>query len=330
MAWPDIAPMLSQVAVLGAVAESPAGTPATVTVALDDTIVYDAMIEPGNWFGGDATRRPNLATGRERAAIVGERSGIATFRTEWRHNAAGVGQRLLMTGCGFKNDSGVLKETMDQASHICLTIRKWEGGSGTNARIKEIHGAMGDVTLDGTVGGPLWGNWTFQGAYSLDVNGTGLDDAALPADATITNAARYTITAATLTIGARIAAISRFSIALNNTVILRPGLVAATGRLATGIYCAAVTGKNITLSLDPEASLVTNWDTFGKMSAGTLAVFALTLSDQAAVAKTVAFGMPSIQYRGVRQQDRGGVLVDASEFTVVETAGSELMTITYT
>lgn len=298
--------LLTRKCLVGATQESTSGTPATVSAALANTSVYDAKLEPLDFFA-DGARAPDGHYLGEVAAVVGKTLGQLTFRQHVRHGDQFL---PLLTGAGFKLATGVYAPTSSFADRKTWTLALWEDG-----RKKLIYGACADLRLEWTNGGPLLASWTWTGIWSAPT------DEAMPAQAPSTHTTTiHRARGATLTLGgAALPMTSRGQVALGNEVVEREDITAAAGVLH--MYIAA---RRPRITLDPEARSVANGAPFAALLAMTEAALALVFTD--AAANTLTIAAPKAQRRGVKDGDRGGRRVDEVELGCNASSGDDELT----
>jgi hypothetical protein len=170
---------------------------------------------------------------------------------------------------------------------------------------------MGSVTCDFVDGKPSTFSFDFKGVWAAPTDVALLSptySAQLPPD----------FMGATLTIGSYTPLVSKLSIKVANTVELRNDATQATGFIS-----AVITDREITGSLDPEASTVATHDAFGIWLAGTTAALTATVG---ASGSGFSFGAPALQAKSIKEGDRGGIQTHDQDFvaTCGTTADSEL------
>lgn len=305
----SVPPMLGRQKLLGVGVETTAGTPATVTAPMANSIIYDAKLEPDGLFdGGD--RQPNGHYQGSIDSVLGLQKGKLSFKMELRHADAFM---TLILGCGFSVTNGVASRTSTMANHSALTFNLWEGG-----RRKQIYGAAGTFSLapEGP-GKRIMADFSFDGIWSAPVDET------MPAFAPVTGGS-YRAAGMTLTIGAAaIPLVSTFKLELGNEVSERPSLVAATGLLHMLVEDHA---QRITL--DPEARLVATHDAYGLLLAGTTGALVTQFADSAG--NTFKIDAARVQRLDIKDGMRDKKLTDEITLALHESAGDDSLKFTKT
>lgn len=278
-----------------AVVESTKGTEATTSAAAAATTVYDPKCVPGDIFS-DGEREPSAASSGTVESVKGMQSGTMTFTTDLVFNDYFM---TLIKACGYSvTGSGPFTAvpTLDQATQKTLTLAVWEGG-----RKKVLYGASGNVVIKSAGAAQrVQCDWEFQGIFKA------VTDQAMPSDPT-QSAKGWRNQAITLTLAAAaIPEIDGFEINAGANVEVREDATQAAG-----ILHYLVTQVKPTLSLQPQADLVANYDAFGKFLAGTAEALSLVLTD--ANSKTMTITAPKVQRISIGDEERGGKLIDPIE-----------------
>jgi hypothetical protein len=98
----------------------------------------------------------------------------------------------------------------------------------------------------------------------------------------------------------------------------------ADANAATGVAYFIVADVDPTISFDPQAELVANYDINGIWLAGTTAVIVLALTGGG---DTVTLTMPVVQYREVPEGNRDGVQIYDATGQVCNSSGDDAITI---
>jgi len=252
-------------------------------------LVYDLEINPTSPF----IQRPGsgLYLGNTVAGTVGQRMGTCTFSKELQGTGSGgadLGLAILLQGCGLAQTGQVYQVHSSYASQETISIDVFEDGLQ-----KTLYGAMGNVTFEGEVGQRVICNFEFTGIYDT------VSDVALPAYAPATTAAKI-LSSGTFTMGAVGLMISRFSINMQNNVVLRPDVDGPGGAIN-----AIITNFDPEVSFDPEQELVATYDYYGIWIAATEGAFALSVGD--GTDDKFAFSCPKVQPKSLTEADRDGI-----------------------
>lgn len=285
---------------LGFAAEADAGTPETVSGAMG-AAVYDATMSPDDQFG-NGERRP-LGSMGTRLASRGAHAGTLSFRVEVE--PSGVFLSLLQF-CGYKLNSGGTLATpaADPSEQTTATFYLWEGG-----RLKQLAGAAGNVTLEGTDGERVFANFEFSGIYQT------VADQDMPSEPD-RNSIGFRLKSSTLTLGgSSVPAVGSININLNNTVEVRQTLA---NEAAIAHYLVSDRGPQMTL--DPEARKVADFDVFGKHDSESLEAFSLAIPSGS---DTLTISGPKAQIVGVDDGNRDNKLTDGLSLAFHADSGAD-------
>jgi hypothetical protein len=282
-------PLLSRKKVIQVEIESAKGT-ANAVPSVTDVLVFEPDMKPTAPF--QQRKGPGKYLGNSEKGIIEEKSGSFTCSAEMRGNgtnAMDTGLAVLLQACGLKNTAETYQVTSVPANHKTITIWVFEDG------VKKIlHGAMGNVTFEGETGKRLMCNFEFTGIWNAPT------DAAIPAFAPSAEPPPILATG-TFSIGAA-RKVSRFSLNMNNEVVLRHDINAASG-----IAHAVITDFDPVVGADLEADLVATYDINGIWLAGTEAAMSVVLGTGAG--KCITFTIPKLQYREIPEGDRSGLQI---------------------
>jgi hypothetical protein len=281
------APLLTRKRVIKVSLETTKGsvvTPAT------DVLVFDLQINPTSPF--EQRKGSGLFLGAGSPGVLAERSGQCTFKAELLGNGShglDAGLAILLQAANFAKSSETYQNTSSVSSQKCISIGVSEDGV-----FKELIGAMGEVSFDGTAGGRVILSFDFKGIWVAPT------DVALPAYAPSTRAP-LRMQSGTFTLASLAIKISKFSLKMNNLVTMR-GDVTGVG----GIAHYLIGDYDPEISIDPEADLVAGYDFFGSYLAGTSAALSLVVTDSTDI---VTFTIPKVQYKDIKEGDRGGIQI---------------------
>lgn len=298
----DDGPLILRRKLLGAATETTKGVAETVAAALSGTIVYNATMQPGDIYS-NGQRLPNRGSTGSIPRTKGMQVGTCTFRTEMIAGDAFL--TTLILGCGFTVSTSVATPSADRTAHKTLTLVLWEGG-----RKKTLHGASGRFRLTADrAGNRVFADWTFSGIYN-DVA-----DQAMPSDPGVTTkgwrARGMTLTAA----GGSIPYTSGFTLDAGVQVEERESQTATHG--ISHYFVADILP---TLSLDPEARTVADYDQHGKFIAGTAEAYQLVLTDGT---NTLTIDAPKGQRTTLGDGSRGSKLTDPIELDLHVDSGND-------
>ena len=171
-----------------------------------------------------------------------------------------------------------------------------------------IHGARGNVTIEGTAGEPVFLNFTFSGVYNDATDLSLLSPTYETTDPQPLLDVGCTVTGLTVVFAA-------LNVDIGNTVAARED-----ANNAKGIKSFLITERNPRLTIDPEMVLVATEDFYGQLAAaGTGRIYA---EIGATAANIITVAAPVAQYIAVGEGDRTGNAVANLEFALVSTTVS--------
>ena len=252
-------------------------------------MVFDLVINPTAPF--EARNGTGLYRGGKETGVLGERSGVCSFRAEMRGTGSSgleAGLAILLQASGFAKASEVYQVHSTHTNDKTISIDVWEDGVK-----KGLAGASGNVTFEGEFGKVLYLNFEFTGIWQAPI------DEAMPAYAPSTTAPMK-LAGGTFTLATETIKVSRFSLNMGNVVVPRAD-IAATG----GIAYYMITDYEPELGIDPEADLIAGYDYNGLWLAGTAAAVSLSVTDGT---DKVTFTIPVVQYKEIPGGEREGIL----------------------
>jgi len=311
-------PLLAKRCLLGGAEETTSGTMPNITGPLASTAVYDATIEPQNWYA-DTIRTPyGLYDGTVRSP-AGLRAGVLRFWTEYRHNDQCL---PMLTACGFKLAGGTYSFTTD------ISLRKTWGfklqeighdGSTAKARVLGLAGCAGNVSIEIIAGSRLIFRWEFSGVWQTVTDVTG---ASIWSQAPVSSLP-FVCKNLTYTIGGVAAPhTSRVIIDAGNTVSPRESIAAEAG-----ISHYFIESRRPTVTLDPEARLVSQNDQYGLLLSSTEQAMNIQIGDGT---NTIMFSAPKAQRTQVGAEVRSNRWVDSLTLNLNASSGDDELTITAT
>ncbi|MBW2559971.1 MAG: hypothetical protein JRE40_03835 [Deltaproteobacteria bacterium] len=162
-----------------------------------------------------------------------------------------------------------------------------------DGKIYKLWGARGTVKLVLEDGKPGIFSFEFTGADFSETDG------ALLSGVTLESTIPPIFADASLTIDSYAAILSKLEIDLGSNVALRKDANSASGHKS-----AVITGKETTMTLDPENVLVATEDFFGNWRSGKQMAFTAALG--ATAGNIITITAPKVQYQGVGLADRDG------------------------
>jgi len=301
-------PLLTKRRVLAAKVEDTPGEAEALTASEGAFNAFEVTINPNIEF----VQREGQSALSPLPGVVAGHGGTISFSIEL---ASDANLADLLLACGMKKPAS--SYVPDSACATWLTIGVFEDGV-----YKKLRGAQGTPALVAETGKPARVNFTFTGIWCVP------EDAELIAP----NYPSYTpprFAGSSVLLDSYAPKISRLTIDMGNTVILRED--PADGGQADGSgYCtAAITGRRITGSMDPEAQLVGTEDSYGDWIDGTTRALAIVLGESGGDQVTIE--APCLQFTNLQEADRNGLQVDTLEFQLVRSAdaGDDELSITF-
>ncbi len=293
--------LLRKASVLAAKIETTPGTAISISAADGVFNIYDLDMQPtipmiDRMGQGSFGRLPS---------VQGGRSGTFTFKTDLIGGASiPAWMGTFMPACGWVDTTGTLSpKTEPPGSNVkTLTLKGYRNGM-----YKQIRGAMGSWSIELTPGQPAMVAFTFIGIW---------DD---PADVSIITPTYVTtipprFASATLTFGSFSPKISRMTIESGNVPYLRPDATDPSGYA----YCC-IGDRLPKISIDPEADLIANRDTYGIWKALTTEALSCIIG---ASGNQVTFAAPKLQITNAQEGDRSGVEMNSIDLQCLRSAGT--------
>lgn len=311
-------PLLKKLRVLAAKHEAAIGDPETLAAADAAMNIFNPVMQPSVTMHD----RENPSGFGSLNSTVGQKYYTATFTTDIHGDGSGgvpFWASRLLPACGFVQDGSTfrLKTSPPVAGSGSNEVRTITIGSYENGRLKVASGCMGSwkITFENSKHASI--EWTFMGRFNDVV------DAAMLTGVTRPTAKPIPFQGTDILIGGNATScLNTLSIESGNNVIVRP-CAAEIGGVESGL----ITGRKITTTFDPEASLVADDDVYGSWLDGDENSFELTLEDGADI---ITFAGPAFQRTNVQDADREGVDVDQTtgQFNL-STATDDEFTITF-
>ncbi len=160
---------------------------------------------------------------------------------------------------------------------------------------KTMCGCAGNVKFQFKVGEPVMCDFAIQGKYS-EHSDTALLTPTYPAQVP------FLFMGATVTFGGDSLVLENLEIDMGNEIVISP-----KPQDASGIDYAKITGRNPTMTIDPEFVAKSSHDFYSKlMSRDTFAVV-IAMGD--ANGNCINFSLPAVRYTGLKDGDRSGIKV---------------------
>ena len=227
--------------------------------------------------------------------VPGARSAVLEFDVEYKGSGTAATPPAwgkLLKACGFGETIAATVTYVPASTSISsMTLALYNDGM-----IYKLWGARGNVSLKLVKGDYGILHFTFTGAdFSIT-------DGALLASVTYESTKPQPFMgASSFTIDSYAALVSSLEFNMNNTVTLRPSIIASSGN-----FSAVITNRAPSLSLDPEGILVATYDFFGKLRSGNEGAIAACVVG-AAAGNTLTLTAPKVQYTGGSLADRSGI-----------------------
>ena len=282
------APLLSRKNVLQVKVEAAKGTYLAPDV---DLIAYDVEIDPTADF--IERKSGSKALGHASTGVIGPRSGVCRFRAALRGNGSNAmdpGIAACLTACGMANAAEVYSPTSTVATMKTLSIAGYMDG-----KVRKLSGAMGNYTIEGDYGQPVYLNFEFSGSWVAPAY------VALPTWAPNTQAPPM-LGNGTFTLGGESIKISHFELTPNNVVVPR-----ADVGTSSAILYHLITDRDPQITIDPEDDLVAGHAYEAIWLAGTTGAINLVIGSGAG--DQITINAPVAQYKEISRDDREGISV---------------------
>ena len=224
-----------------------------------------------------------------------------------------------LPACGFVVSSGTTYVPQSMApgaagsSTKTLTIGVYEDGV-----FKVLKGCMGNAVFTFVSGQVVRVRWTFTGVWVAPT-----DVALIAPD--YPSVAPLRFASATMTLGGWTPKLQELTIDLGNEVVLREDAAQASGYIS-----AVITSRRINGTMNPEAELVADNDTYGDWLALTEDLMTINLGS--AGGNTINILAPKFQVTNPQEGDRDNIQTDDLEWQANRDtdAGDDEMTIEFT
>jgi len=286
---------ITKIAQLAGKIESVSGTAETLAAAEATILAYEPIMDADI---GQFKRNPVVKHMSRFASEPGARRMSLTFKAELMGPISGSrGTTLAITPflrmCGFS-------ETLDVGNSNIYAPLSSSFVTGSIAYYidgfrKTMLGCAGNVKFQFKVGEPVMCDFTIQGKYS-EHSDTALLTPTYPAQVP------FLFMGATVTIDEDSLVLENLEIDMGNDIVISP-----KPQDASGIDYAKITGRNPTMTFDPEFVAKSDHDFYSKlMSRDTFAVV-IAMGD--ANGNCIEFSLPAVRYTGLKDGDRSGLKV---------------------
>lgn len=271
--------------------EDTEGTVETLEAA-DVILAFDPSLTPNVEMH---KRYPGRSSLSPYPSLPGNRSGQMSFTCELTGTSS-AGDSLHFTdalqACGVletlvAGTSATYTPASDSIDSVTLGLYR-------DGKLRRVWGARGNCRLILEVGKPALLQFEFQGADWDE------SDTSLLGGVTLNSITPPVCNGISLTMNTYSATLSKVEINLGNQLSLRKDANASSGNKS-----AVITGKEATLSFDPEDVLVATEDFMGTWRAGTEVAFEATLGSDAG--NTHEITAPKVQYQEIRETDKDGI-----------------------
>jgi hypothetical protein len=305
------APLLTRQRVLAAAVETTTGTVETLLAADAAMNIMDVDLASDIQF----SKRQGQGSLSHLPGVPGSTSGTLSCTSE----AYGLGSsgnplwaETFLLACGFSESTQIFTPITGSTSMTTLSLGSYEDG-----RLRELSGAAGTFTMTASAGLPV--------TFAFDMTGVW----ETPTDAAMLTPTYPTVVppsfkSATLTIGGSAYKIAEVTLAMNNVVALRQDVTKPGA-----FFSAVIVDRNVTVTCDPESSLLATKDWYADLLAGTEAALSFVVGGTANNIMTIA--APKMQLENVQLADRDGVQTDSLTFQLNRSAaaGDDELSITF-
>lgn len=259
------------------------------------------------------TSRKDDATLGNRTMVVGAKKAKIEFSLEVRGSGTtGTSPHwalILLPALGLKESTGTWTPSSTSSDWKTLTVGVYEDGL-----LKEICGAMGSAKIEGEDGKPLKIMFTFEGVYVPPT-----DTAMLTPEADTVKPQPFIGTS--FAYGTSLAPVSKVSFEINNQVYVREDVSQTHGYLS-----AVITDREITGSLDPEATALATRNLWTEFSSQTEASFSFTIGSGGNGCTITA---PKVQIKSLTDGDRNGIVTHDLGFQMNKNSGDDEISIAF-
>jgi len=320
-------PLLKKLRLVAVIQEAALGT--GLTGAIADFEAWDVKYTPSIEY----IERGDLGSLSPPPGHTGQATGQVTFKTYFRGSAS-VGTPALYLERLFPmvnyaqvlqvfSPSGLAPAAGGPTAVVPITgtISSYEAGLK-----KTISGAMGSAKLIMTAGQPIVMEWTFSGRYEGIAAAVPVIDATLVAQ-TLSEAAGAAMKFSEATIsftGGTLGCIESMTLDLGNQVTVRP-----CASEKTGMGYAAITGRKVTGTMNPESALTTTAANYLGWQNDTDAALSIAV---AGGGTTCTITAPVCRRTNIQDGERNGIQTDEIDFMCHKSAtvGNDELIFTFT
>jgi hypothetical protein len=283
--------------VLAAKIETTSGTAESLTNAEAAFNVFDLTMQPTIAF----TQRQGNGSFSQMPSVRELMGGTCTFRTEIYGNGSGgvpAWADVFFPACGWTKATQTFTPKSEAPGSNVKTLTL---GAYVDGRRHLMRGCAGSFTLNFETGRLASIDWTFTGVWSSTSDQSLLTP-------TYPTALPLRVANATFTIGSWSPCFQNLSIDAGNEVFLRE---CATNTDASGYAAAIITGRQVTGSINPEATLLATKPNYTNWIASTEEAFSFAIVN---ATDKVTFSMPKFQITNLQEGERNGVVTDEITF----------------
>jgi hypothetical protein len=301
--------MLNERSQISVEIEAVEGTAETLVAADVISPAFEPTFEPSIEKHHRDPARSDLS---QLVSLSGKRSGKIGFKAELAGAAAAGTAPMLsdaLKACGLSETIvAVTSVTYKPASSSISSVTV---GRHVDGKRNRIWGARGNAKLLLEAGKP--------GIFTFDFQGADFDDAdeALLAGVTHSSIAPPIFVSASLTIDGYSAIITKVEFDFGNTLALRPDANSASGHKSV-----VITNRKPMLRFDPEAVLAATEDFLGNWRSNASMAFSAVLTGSAA-GNIFTITAPAVNYHGLRETVRDGVLAYEIECGLAGSSGDD-------
>lgn len=311
-----MASKISRICQIASAVESSNGVAATLAAGQAQILAYDPVMD----VEFEQFKRNPVTKHMSRfSSEPGAKKMSFSFKAELMGPASGnKGTTLPITpflrACGFSEtlSAGVSNIYVPiSSSFVTISVAKYMDGFR-----KTMLGCAGNVKFSLKVGEPVMCEFTLQGKYS-EHSDTALLTPTYPVQVP------FIFMGATVTIDGNSLVLDTLEIDMGNEVYM-----STKPQDPSGIDYAKITGRNPTMTFDPEMVAVTDHNFLAKiMSRSTMAVV-VVMNDSNG--NSLAFSLPAVRYTSVKEGDRSGINIVNATCEVCKSvdAGNDEITIT--
>jgi hypothetical protein len=282
-------PLIERIRLLAVAAESPAGTPATLTNSDCNLIVINPKVEDKT----EKMLREMEASLGYYPGIPGVSLGEVTFSIDLSaESASPAWASLLLPGCGIGGSGPYVRDIrqpeVSGSTQKTLTIGLYQNGI-----LETIYGAQGNMIAHFMAGHVVRADFTFKGIYTVPANATMLVQ-------TASNPALVRFINSSITFASFSPKVSELDLDLGNDIQVREDSTSGTG-----IWHAMIQKFTTVAKINPEMNLVSDNDVHGIWYAGTQQAFSFQAANTVPTGGDIAaFSMTKGEYVNLKKGAR--------------------------